>query len=95
MQQRVELRKQRVTTSSALNQAHLIAQSLDLISSSLASQQEAVDFVQEAAVASLENVRSGNRELAEVVNRPSTLRNAGVVLLLFLWALLLFMDYYN
>ena len=78
-----------------LRTAELISQSINLVSSSLASQSESVAYVSEAAEASLENVRAGNRELEEVVKRPSTLRNAAVILLLSLTALLLFLDYYN
>ena len=78
-----------------LRSAHLISQSLDLLTSSLAAQEGSVAFVSAAAAASLDNVRAGNRELREVVQRPSTLRNAAVALLLALWVVLLVCDYYN
>ncbi len=81
--------------SDSQRSAQLISQSLDLLTSSLAAQQESVGYVAEAAEASLENVRSGNRELVEAVKRPSTLRDFSVAFLLALWVLLLVLDFYN
>lgn len=96
LRQAAPLRQQhRQHEAQQLRSAQLIAQSLDLLTSSLASQQDSVAFVAEAAEASLENVRAGNRELQEVVQRPSALRNAAVALLLGLWVVLVVCDWYN
>ena len=83
------------STRQQLHSAQLISESLRALSASLTEQAPSVRFVSSAAEASLGNVRSGNRELAEAVARPSSLRNAALALLLSLWALLLLLDFYN
>ena len=68
---------------------------LAFIASSVSTQQDAVKYVHNAAEESLENVRAGNEELLEAAKRPSSMRDTAVVLLLSLWALVVFLDWFN
>jgi hypothetical protein len=81
-------------TAEHLRAAAGISHALGVLSSELASQADVVRGIAGAAEESLENVRSGNKELLQAAGRPSTLRDAAVALLLFLWALLVFLDWH-
>jgi len=81
--------------ASQLRQVLELGELLDVIATNVSLQKESVKFVHGAAEESLENVRAGNEELMEATKRPSSLRDAAVVLLLSLWALILFLDWFN
>lgn len=81
--------------ASQLRQVLELGEMLDTIASTVSLQKESVKFVHSAAEESLENVRAGNEELVEATKRPSSMRDAAVVLLLSLWALIVFLDWFN
>lgn len=94
VQQRAERGDDDVLTAEHLRSAAGISHALGVLSAELATQAELVQEIAGAAEESLENVRGGNKELVQAVARPSTLRDAAVALLLFLWALLVFLDWH-
>ena len=67
----------------------------DVLATKLVEQSEDVSFVFEAAVATRGNLRDGNKELDEVVERPNTLRDFAVAVLIIMAATLLFLDYFS
>lgn len=66
---------------------------VDVIAGHLVSQADSVNFILEAAVESRDNIRSGNRELRAVSERPNTMRDFAVALLLILAFALLLLDW--
>jgi hypothetical protein len=94
-QQAQKAREEALVTTEHLRSAAAISHALGVLSSELAAQTEVVHEIAGAAEESLDNVRGGNRELLQAAARPSTLRDAAVALLLFLWALLVFLDWHT
>lgn len=68
---------------------------VDVIAGHLVSQADSVNFILEAAVESRDNIRSGNRELRAVTERPNTMRDFAVALLLILSFALLLLDWWS
>lgn len=66
---------------------------VDVIAGHLVEQADSVNFILEAAVESRDNIRSGNRELRAVTERPNTMRDFAVALLLILSFALLLLDW--
>lgn len=81
-------------TTEQLRSAAGISHALGVLSSELSAQTEVVRAIAGEAEESLDNVRRGNAELLQAVARPSTLRDAAVALLLSLWAIIVFLDWY-
>ena len=80
---------------SLVKQVEELGAMLDLLASNVSLQKDNIRYVQSAAEDSLENVRAGNEQLVEATNSPSSMRDAALVLLLSLWAIIVFLDWFN
>jgi t-SNARE complex subunit (syntaxin) len=68
---------------------------LGQLAGEVASQHDAVASIEASAVASRENVRKANRELRQATERPSAMRDLALVVIAFLAAALLFLEWYT
>lgn len=72
-----------------------ISQLLHVFATKVAEQQLEVSHILEDAETSRQHIRDGSRELQQVVNRPSTLRDFVCAVALGLALVLLFLDWYH
>jgi t-SNARE complex subunit (syntaxin) len=81
--------------------AHIQSSALELsammetLTTELMSQQDAVQTIADNTTESIEHVKKGNRQLQQAVQRPSTLREFLVTIIMIFTFVLLFLDWFT
>lgn len=94
-QQQVRVRRPAQDVTHIQSAALELSSLMDTLTTELVSQADAVQTIADNTAESIENVKKGNRQLQQAVERPSTLREFLVTLIVIFTLILMFLDWFS